>query len=304
MTLVALSPPVLCGLFLFGLPALQILAIAVVVGAAVHVAARMSHLPLSITPLVPALFGVALIGPGASPVWAGVIALVASILEVARARFTPGARLELGLVTYAVLFLFSRGALAVYLAPHSATVMPEPIRLWLQYYGGPQAPIDPVRLYVGNVAGPIFATSALAVLIAGAWLWYAKRLSLLLLSTFALGAWGSLNLMGWSTLYHLDSGPLWFAAGLVLADRRLLPPSAPVRALLGLAAGVIVMGARARGLAIESAPLAVAGLQLVVATVEGVGWLVPNRNRLRAAVRAVRSPGFSPRGLSGKVRLS
>jgi electron transport complex protein RnfD len=304
VTLVALSPPVLGGLFFFGLPALRLLAIGVAVGVLVHLAARLGRQPLAITPVVPALFGVALLGPGVSPVWAAVIALVASVLEVARARFVPGARIELGLLAYSLVFLLTHGALVGYLAPRTGSAMPEPIRLWLQYYGGAQAPIDPVRLYVGNVPGPVFATSLLAVVVGAAWLWYARRLSLLVILTFALGTWASIRLMGWSTLYHLDSGPLWFVGALVLADRRLLPASSLGRPLLGLAAGMVVMSARVRGLAIESVPAAVAGLQLVVATVEGLGWLVPNRNRIWQAARAARASSLSPRRLSEKVRAS
>jgi hypothetical protein len=74
--------------------------------------------------------------------------------------------------------------------------------------------------------------------------------------------------------------------------------------VLGLTAAVVVMGARARGVAIEAAPIAVGALQLVVAAVEGAGWLVPNRHRLRDAARAAGMPSLSTRRLSGKVRPS
>ena len=304
VTLVALTPPVVAGLLLFGLPALRLLGLAVLVGAAVHVAAKLSRQPLGLTPVVPAVVGVAFVGPGASPAWAATIALMASALELARARFVPGARLELGVIGYAVAFLAARGAVAAYLAPHSLNSTAEPIRLWLQYYGAGQAPIDPVRLYVGNLPGPVFATSVLAVALGAAWLWYARRLALLVVLTFGLGAVCSVKLMGWSVPYQLDSGPLWFAGALVLADRRLLPSSRRVQALLGLAAGVVVMGARARGVAIEAAPIAVAALQVVVAAVEGICWLVPNRHRLGQAARAAGVPSLSTRRLSGRVRPS
>jgi NQR2, RnfD, RnfE family len=297
---VALAPAVLAGLLFFGLPALKMLAVALLVGGAAHLAARLGKQPLIMTPVVPALIGVALVGPGASLLWPAGIALVASGLELARARFAPGARLEFGLLTYSTLFLASKAAPGVYFNPQTSTAAPEPIHLWLQYYGAGQLPIDPVKLYVCNVPGPFFATSLLAVALGAAWLWYARRLSLLVVLTFGLGALTSVKLMGWSATYHLVSGPLWFCAALILADRRMLPSSGLGRPLLGLTAGVVVMAARVRGYAIESVPIAIAGLQLVVALVEGIGWLIPNRGRVRAAARA---PGLATR-FGGKARAS
>jgi Na+-translocating ferredoxin:NAD+ oxidoreductase RnfD subunit len=298
---VALVPPILFGLFFFGLPAIEMLVVAILVGGAAHAAARLGKQPLELSPVIPALIGVALVGPGASLAWSAGVALLASLLELARVRFLPKARLDFGILSYSVLFLASRGALAAYLNPRTGVTMPEPIRLWLQFYGAGQNPVDVVKLYVGNVAGPVFATSLLAVVVAAAWLWYAGRLSLLVVLTFGLGALFSIKLMGWSPAYHLVSGPLWFAAALVLADRRTLPTSGLGRPLLGLAAGVVCMAARARGHAIESVPITVTALQLVVALVEGVGWLIPNRSRLRDAARAARAPGLATR-LSQKPR--
>lgn len=293
-SLVALTPPVLFGLAFFGFPAVEMLMVALAIGGAVHAVAHLTHQRLEISPIVPALVGVALVGPGASPVWPALIALVASLFEVARVRFTPRARLEFGILGYSAIFLLSRGAPAAYLSPHALVAMPEPIRYWLQS-GGSQGPIDPTRLYVGNVAGPVFATSLLAVALAAAWLWYARRLNVLVLLMFGLGALASVRLMGWSPIYHLDSGPLWFTAALVLADRRMLPASAVGRPLLGLAAGVVCMAARVRGAGIESVPLTVAGLLVVVALVEAMGWLLSNRRRVKEAAREARTPGTATR---------
>jgi hypothetical protein len=299
-SLVALTPPVLLGLFFFGLPAFEMLAVALVVGGAAQAGAHFTRQRFEISPIVPALVGVALVGPGASLVWAATIALLASLLELARVRFTPRARLDFGVISYAAVFLLSRGAPAAYLSAHTLVATPEPIKLWLQSYGGGQTPIDPIRLYVGNVPGPVFATSLLAVVLGAAWLWYARRLSPLVVLMFGLGALFSVKLMGWSAIYHLDSGPLWFTAALVLADRRMLPTGMG-RPLLGLAAGVVSMAARVRGVGIESIPITVASLLIVVALVEAFGWLIPNRRRVTDAARAARAPGVATR-LSQKVR--
>jgi Na+-translocating ferredoxin:NAD+ oxidoreductase RnfD subunit len=294
-SLLALTPGIFLGLYFFRLPALEMLLLALLAGGAVQVGARRLRLPTPARPLVAALVGVALVGPGASLVWAGVVALLASLLEVARARLATNLRLQLGVVCYALVLLVSRGALAAYLSPRTMLPGPEPIRLWLQAGSAASASVDPVRLYVGNVPGPVFATSLLGVALGAAWLWYARRLSLPVLLVFGLAAFACARLMGWSPLYQLVSGPLWFGAVFALADRRLLPSSGAAAALLGIAAGVVAMAARVRGFGIESAPIAVAGLQVVVALVEGTGWLLANRRRLG------RSAAVPSRPLAGVI---
>jgi hypothetical protein len=145
-----------------------------------------------------------------------------------------------------------------------------------------------VTLYVGNVAGPVFATSLLAVLIGAAWLWYTRRLRVAVLVAFVLGACIPITLMGWNFGYQLDSGPLWFVVALVFADREQLPSGVASRTLAGFTAGVLVLALRARGFAIEVVPLGVVGLQLVVAVVEGIGWLLAEREQVRQRSRLIR----------------
>src|SRR5260370_32592623 len=127
--------------------------------------------------------------------------------------------------------------------------------------------MNPTTLYVGSVPGSVFATSLLAVAIAIAWLAYARRLSLVVLATFLLGALVPIYLYHWDALFQLDSGPTWFAAGLLLADRRTLPDSLAMRPLLGFPAGLLGVGLRARGYGIEAAFFVVARLQAASAAV-------------------------------------
>src|SRR5690348_7239075 len=90
----ALAPPVVAGLILFRLTALEVLAIAVAAGLGAHLAARLLGQPLAGTPLLPALVGVAMVGSGASPAWAAAVAVAAAAFELGRARFVPAARLQ------------------------------------------------------------------------------------------------------------------------------------------------------------------------------------------------------------------
>lgn len=294
---IALAAPVAAGIVFFRLVALQMLVVAVAAGVLGHLAAWLLKQPVQGTPILPAVVGVAMVGPGASPLWAVGVAVLAVSLDLARARFAPLARAQVGLAAYALILVVSRGGPAMYVGPGTATPMAEPIRLWLDFYRSGQAPFDPVRLYVGNLAGPVFATSMLAVAVGAAWLWYSGRLSLLVILTFLAGTLVPIALLHWSAAFQLDSGPLWFAAALVLADRRTLPTSQLGRPLLGFAAGLLAMGARARGFAVESGPVAVAAAQLFADGTNGTRWLIDNWREVRARLQSLSLARAERRGL-------
>jgi hypothetical protein len=112
----------------------------------------------------------------------------------------------------------------------------------------------------------------LAVATAIAWLAYARRLSLVVLAAFLLGALVPIYLFHWDGVFQLDSGPTWFVAGLLLADRRLLPGSWAVRPVIGLVAGILALGLRGRGYGIEAAFFTVAGIQAAMAVVSVIMW--------------------------------
>ena len=286
VTAIAVLPPVLAGLVFFKVAAAAALVLALAIGAALHLAARRLGQPAGESPALAAVFAVALLGPAAPTGWVAGIALGAGLLELARARFLPGFRAEMGLLAYAVALAAGGGVAERFVQPGTGHALAEPIRLWAAFGGGGAAPIDPVRLYVGNVPGPLFATSLMAVAVGAAWLWYARRLSLVVLVAFAAGAALPALALGWKLGYHLDSGPAWFVVALVLADRRRLPTARAVRPLLGLAAGLVAVAPRARGYGIETAVLGVAALQALVGAVEGLGWLVRNRGWVLSRIRS------------------
>lgn len=290
---VALAPPVATGLLLHRLAAVEALVVAVAVGAVVHVVAGLAKQPLIDSPVVAAVVGVALVGPASPFALIVAVAAAGALIEPARARFVPGLKVQAGLLAYGAVLLAGRGAVAAYWRPGTTVAFAEPIRLWHDFYGGPAAPIDPVRLYVGNVPGPLFATSLLAVVVGMAWFWYAHRLSVVVVASALVGSLAPVLYLGWSPVYQLASGPLWFCVGLLLADLRNLPHSALGRPLLGLCAGALTMAGRYRGYGIEVAPLAVAALQLVAAGVDGAAWL---RHRWRSPGRgqAARSHPSEP----------
>ena len=275
---IALTPPVVAGLIIFKLPAVEMLTIAFAFGISGHILAFLlwrRHIPRpQASPLIAAVIGVALVGAGARLAAAIAIAALAVLLEMIRARYVPAIRAQSGLFAYAIVAVVTRGAPFMYVNTVTGKAASDPIWIWHQYFG-PQAAlvfINPTTLYVGNVPGPVFATSLLAVAIAIAWLAYARRLSLVVLASFLLGALVPIYLYHWDALFQLDSGPTWFAAGLLLADRRMLPDSWAVRPVLGFAAGLLAVGLRVRGYGIEAAFFVVAGIQAASAAVAVINW--------------------------------
>jgi Na+-transporting NADH:ubiquinone oxidoreductase subunit NqrB len=276
VTGIALTPPVVAGLIIFKFPAFQALLVAIGVGAAAQLIARWiwrHTVPRPQTsPLIAALFGVALVGAGSGLVVAIEIGVLASVLEVLRARYAPAIRAQVGLLAYATVAIITRGAPFAYINPASDRPFGDPISTWYRFFSPDSAPIDPIRLYVGNVPGPIFATSLLAVAIGVAWFAYARRISLVVLLTFLAGSLAAIYYFHWDYVFQLDSGPTWFAAGLLLADRRMLPDSWAIRPVLGLVGGLLATGLRHNGYGIEAAFMTVAAIQAALAGVALLLW--------------------------------
>jgi NQR2, RnfD, RnfE family len=276
ITAIALAPPVIAGLIIFKAPALGMLAVALAVGAAGQIAAYSlwrKHIPgTQASPLIAAIFGVALVGAGAAVATSIEIAMLAVVLELARARYIPAIRAQAGLIAYAAVALITRGAPYMYFNPASGKAFGDPINVWYHFFSPASAPIDPIRLYVGNVPGPVFATSMLAVAIGAAWFAYARRVSLVVLVAFLFGALVPIYAFHWDYLFQLDGGPMWFAAAFLLADRRMLPGSWAIRPVLGFGAGLLAVGLRRSGYGIEASFFAVAGAQAVMAVFVLLFW--------------------------------
>ena len=276
VTAIALLPAIVAGLIIFKLPAAEMLAIALGIGTAGLIVAHWlwrHHFPHpGASPLIASLFGVALIGAGASLVVSVEITVLAVVLELLRARYIPAIRAQAGLLAFAAVAIATRGAPLTYFDPNGTANPRDPIDTWYQLFHQSQWALDPIRLYIGNVAGPVFATSLVAVVIGVAWLAYARRLSLVVLLAFLAGSLVATYTFHWDPLFQLDSGPTWFVAGLLLADRRLLPESWALRPLLGFASGLFAIGLRRDGYGIEAAYLTVATLQTVMAVLVILYW--------------------------------
>ena len=283
VTGIALLPVVVAGLVIFKRPALQMLVIAVAAGTVGLIVSRWlwrSQLGRhGASPLLAAIFGVALVGAGASLLISIEVAALAVVLELLRARYMPAIRAQAGLIAYAAIALVTRGGPFAYVNPANGAPFGDPIGTWYQFFSPASASVDPIRLYVGNVPGPVFATSLLAVAVGVAWLAYAQRVSLVVLFGFFTGSLLAIYTLHWDPVFQLDSGPTWFVGGLLLADRRLLPDSWAVRPTLGFAAGLFAVGLRRppqgawlSGHGLEVAFFTVAAIQAVMAIVVIIVW--------------------------------
>ena len=276
VTAVALLPPVVAGLVIFRFAAAEFLVIALATGVLGLIAGRLIRRghgsQVGANVLIAPVFGVALIGAGAGIVIAAEISALAVVLEVLRARFMPAIRAQVGLLAYAAIGLASRGATRTYIDPNGGTNTLDPIDTWYTLFHQSTWALDPMRLYVGNVAGPVFATSVLAIAIGIAWMAYARRVSLIVLASFVVGALVAIYTLKWDVLFQLNSGPTWFVVGLVLADRRLLPESWAVRPVLGFAAGLFGVGLRNNGYGVDALIFGVAIVQALMAVIVVIYW--------------------------------
>ena len=270
----ALVPSVAAGLIIFKLAALEMLAVALVAGVIGQLASRLvfrGFVPRpESSPFIASIIGVALVGPGASLLTSAEVAVGAVALEVVRSRYAPAVRAQAGLIAFALIAVITRGDPLKYVSPNGSSPL-EPIAIW-RLFPPSAAPIDAIKLYVGNVPGPVFATSLMAVVIGVAWLAYAKRLSPVVALGFTLGAIVPIALYHWDFIFQLDSGPLWFVGLIILSDRRQLPDSWAIRPILGFAAGLFAVGLRSRGLGIEAIFYTVAAIQAAVAIVVILVW--------------------------------
>jgi len=270
----ALLPSLLAGILLFRQPAVMLLGLALLVGGLAQAPALFLKRFAKGSPLLAVFIAVALVGPDTPLLVVAGLAVGAAALELLRARFLPSLRFHVGLAAYAIVVIATHGAPSAYLRPGATTPMLEPIRLWLNFYGGATMPIDTARLYLGNVAGPVFATSLLAQLVGGAWLWYARRLSLPTVFGGLIAATGVTLFFGWAPGFQLASGPLWFGLALVLGDRLNLPSNRPLQLLVGLLGGGAALAVRSRGYAIEGSLVAIAGIQLATAVAGAMAGLL------------------------------
>jgi electron transport complex protein RnfD len=267
----ALLPLVIAGIVFFLQDALLLFAISFLAGIVCLLALQLARLTFGLPawigfkathPLVASIL-VACFFPPRTPAWvAATMVILFIVIDTVIWPQLQRVMLHPALIVFGVLFLIQRQLGFGYVNPFDGRHLDDPLTLWYKL----QLVVDPVKLYVGNVSGPIGVTSAGAVLIGVTYLWYTRKISLGIVTGFLFGI-AALALVIRSELgFQLASGPSLFLAGYVAADRRRVLIPERFTFAFGVAAGMATMILRWYG---EGQQAAWQGLLLVgvVATI-------------------------------------
>jgi NQR2/RnfD/RnfE family subunit of NADH-ubiquinone oxidoreductase len=100
---------------------------------------------------------------------------------------------------------------------------------------------------VGNVPGPIAATSAGAVLLGVAYLWYGRKISAAVLGGFLVGVGAAAIAYRFDVAFQLASGPALFLTGFLASDRRRVIVPDQFAFVAGVSAGIVAVVLRNYG---------------------------------------------------------
>jgi electron transport complex protein RnfD len=288
----ALLPLVVAGVIFFLQPAILLFAIAFLAGIVCLLALQLARLSLGLPawvgfkathPLVASIL-IACFCPPSTPAW---VAATAAILFIAVDTVLwpqlRGIMLHPALIIFGLIFLVDRQLGIGFINPFDGRHLDEPLLLWYRL----QIVIDPVKLYVGNVPGPIGVTSAGAVLAGITYLWYTRKISLGIISGFVIGVAAVALALRTDVGFQVASGPSLFVAGYVAADRRRVLLASRFTFAFGAAIGVITMALRWYGQGLQAAWMAFLVGSLVVTVVLRVHGFF--RSRGRASDRSLRT---------------
>lgn len=247
--ILALMPASLAGVWFFGLPALFMMAVCV--GSAVITEAALEKLcgkPLTVRDYSAAVTGLllALIVPPDLPLWAGAIG---SIFSIAIAKFTFGGLGQnifnpalIGraflLASWPVFMTRWRWPIyeAAWIPRFDALTTATP--LVLMKYMKIKAPY--INLFLGQVAGCIGETSALAILVGAAYLVYRGHISLRIPLSFVGTVAVLTALFGQDPVFHILSGGLLLGAFFMATDYVTSPVTPRGQIVFGVGCGILV----------------------------------------------------------------
>lgn len=253
----ALLPLIVVGIFFFLQDSLLIFAISFLAGIVCLLAIQLARLTFGLPawvgfkathPLVASVL-IACFASPKTPAWVAATAVIVFVaIDTVLWPQLHRVMLHPALIVFGLLFLVQRQLSVGYVNPFDGRPLADPLLLWSQL----QKMIDPIKLYVGNVPGPIGVTSAAAVLIGVTYLWYARKISLGIVAGFLIGITAGSLLLRTDAGFQLASGPSLFIAGYIAADRRRVALAEQFTILFGLAAGLLTMALRWYGEGLQS----------------------------------------------------
>jgi hypothetical protein len=164
------------------------------------------------------------------------------------------------MVAWAIAWVWHTHAGGGYLSPFQLRPQLEPIGLWTRF----QLELDSVRLYTGNVAGPLGSTSFGLAMLGFVILAYLRRASWLFLLAFYVPIGVAMALTRGSLPVYLINGTAVVIAGLVAAEIRRLPLGTTRRIGAGGAAGLLTAALLVGGGGSESYGEGIVAVALVV----------------------------------------
>ncbi|HYM49076.1 MAG TPA: RnfABCDGE type electron transport complex subunit D [Candidatus Limnocylindrales bacterium] len=303
----ALIPTLALGVLYFRRPAALLIALCFLTGIVCLLALRLCALTVGLPawvghranhPLVASLL-VACFLPSTVTPWVGV-AMVALLVLVGSLLWPQLHRMMVhpALLVFGIAYLIQRQLQIGFVNPFDLHPLDDPLSLWYRL----RIVIDPVKLYVGNVPGPLGATSVGALLLGLAYLWYTRKISLGLILGFLVGVAAGAIALRTDVAFQVSSGPALFVAGYVAADRRRLNVDERGALLIGALAGLVTMILRNDGQGQQAAweGLLAAGalatlILRIVSMIAGRAGAAPAvRTMRRLTVQSNRHPAPAP----------
>lgn len=254
----ALLPLVTVGIVLFWRGAVMLFALSFLAGIVCLLAIQLARLTLGL----PAWFGfkathpllasvlIACFFSPLTPAWvAASMVILFIVIDTVLWPRLQRVMLHPALIVFGTLFLIQRQLGIGFVNPFDGRRLDDPLQLWYKL----QIVVDPVKLYVGNVPGPIGVTSAFAVLLGVIYLWYTRKISLGIITGFLCGVAAVALAIRTDVGFQLASGPSLFLAGYIAADRRRVLLSEPFSFAFGVATGVATMILRWYGMGQQAA---------------------------------------------------
>ena len=286
----ALLPPIVFSILFFRQDALLLYGLCLLAGIVCLLSIQLARMTVGLPawvgfkashPLIASLLIACFLSPVTPPWVAVALVILLVILDTVVWPQLMRMLVQPALLVFAFLFLVEGQLRIPFVNAFDLRPLDDPLTLWYRFH----AMVDPIKMYVGNVPGPMGATSMGAVLLGVVYLWYARKISLSLLLGYYAGLAAGALAYGSDVAFQLSSGPTLYIAGFLAADRRRMVLSDRLSGAIGVFAGGLTMVLRAFGQGPNAAwqSLLVVGLfaTLIYQLTSGARFSLPAFRRLR-----------------------
>ncbi len=286
----ALLPPIVFSILFFRQDALLLYGLCLLAGIVCLLSIQLARVTVGLPawvgfkashPLIASLLIACFLSPVTPPWVAVALVILLVILDTVVWPQLMRMLVQPALLVFAFLFLVEGQLRIPFVNAFDLRPLDDPLTLWYRFH----AMVDPIKMYVGNVPGPMGATSMGAVLLGVVYLWYARKISFSLLLGYYAGLAAGALAYGSDVAFQLSSGPTLYIAGFLAADRRRMVLSDRLSGAIGVFAGGLTMVLRAFGQGPNAAwqSLLVVGLfaTLIYQLTSGARFSLPAFRRLR-----------------------